>query len=454
MYRDHRERFLEKLAESGCAAVIPTARHKVRNHDCEYRFRPTSDFWYLTGFEEPESVLVLLPEGIRKQDSDEEREGEPSGPVRSVLFLRDRDAKLETWTGRRLGVERAPAALGVDEARPISKLWDDLPGLLADYQRIVYRLGADEVDDRGMIETLGRLRAKARNGIEPPNEVVDPAPLLHEQRLFKSEAELALMRQAAQVTCAGHVAAMSVAEPGMREYELEAIISHEFRRHGASGVAYETIVAGGENGCILHYTENDAVMNDGDLVLIDAGSEHDYYACDVTRTFPVNGTFSLEQRAIYDLVLEAEMSAIEAVGPGVAFKTIHETALGVLVRGLIRLGLVEGTEEEVIEKELYKPVFMHKTSHWMGLDVHDCGAYTTDGESRVLEPGMVFTVEPGLYISEENEDVDPRWRGIAVRIEDDILVTANGYQVLTAAIPKTVEEVEAACGGRDLEPAI
>ena len=450
MYRTHRDRFLQMLAETGSAAVIPTASHKVRNHDCEYRFRPTSDFWYLTGFDEPESVLVLLPDGIRSAKKEEEDEK----PVRSILFLRERDPEKETWTGRRLGVERAPEALGVDEARPISELWSALAEILVDYPRILYRIGIEADDDRQMLEVLTALRNKARGTTRAPYELLDPAPILHEMRLFKSEAELALMREAAQFTREAHEAAMANTEPGRNECEIEALIEYIFRSRGGTGVAYATIVAGGENACILHYVENDQELEDGDLLLIDAGGEYDYYASDITRTFPVNGTFSLEQRAIYDLVLEAEEAAIEKVEPGVPFDSVHETALGVLVRGLLRLGLLEGTEEEVIEEETYRRFFMHKTSHFLGLDVHDCGSQAKDGASRPLEPGMVFTVEPGLYIAPDDETVDERWRGIGVRIEDDVLVTDEGREILTEGTPKTVEEVEAACRGKKLEPAI
>jgi Xaa-Pro aminopeptidase len=445
MYQKHRERLLEQLSEARTAAVIPTARHQVRNHDCEYRFRPASDFWYLTGFGEPESVLVLLPDGAGKTE-----EGAP--PLRSVLYLRERDQQQETWTGRRLGVERAAEALGVDEARPIGDLWRDLPELLKGYERILYRAGEDEPRDRQMFEVLGKLRRLARGGVLPPIELVDTAVHLHELRLFKSEEELGLMRRGARITCEAHRAAMATCRPGMNECELEALIEYTFRKQGATGAAYNSIVAGGDNACILHYIENRATLKDGELLLIDAGAEIDCYATDVTRTFPVNGTFTPTQRELYELVLEAETAAIAAARPGVTHKSIHTTALGVLVRGLLRLGLLEGTQESVLEDESYKRFYMHGTSHWLGLDVHDCGAYTKDDESRLLEPGMVFTVEPGLYIAADDETVEARWRGIGVRIEDDVLVTRNGHEVLTAAIPKSVAEVEAACRAAVLEP--
>ena len=447
IYRQHRARLLETLAATRTAAVVPTAEPKTRNHDCEYRFRPTSDFWYLTGFAEPGSVLVLLPDGVASKD-------EGSESIRSVLFLRERDPLLETWNGRRLGLERAPEALGVDLALDVEDIWTELPNLLKGYERVMYRAGEEEARDRQLLEVLGKCRAKARGGVLPPIELVDAAPLVHEQRLFKSEEELALMRRAAEITREAHVGAMALATPGMNECEVDAFLDYTFRKRGATGQAYTSIVAGGVNACILHYVENDQPLNDGDLLLIDAGSELDYYASDVTRTFPVNGTFSPEQRALYEVVLEAEETAIAAVKPGLPHNEIHKIALGVLVRGLLKLGLLEGTEESVIEDESYRRFFMHGTSHWLGLDVHDCGAYTIGKDSRKLEPGMVFTVEPGLYVAEDDETVDAKWRGIGVRIEDDVLCTEDGHEVLSAAIPKALDEVEAACQGRALEPAV
>lgn len=447
MYSQHRANLLEKLAETQTAAIIPTAKHQTRNHDCEYRFRPTSDFWYLTGFAEPESVLVLVPRGVAGDE-------EGSEDLRSILFLRDRDPKMETWTGRRLGVERAPEALEVDEARDIEDLWEVLPSLLKGYERIMYRTGQEEDFDRQVFDVIKRLRGMARGGVLPPVELVDTAAVLHEMRLFKSDAELDMMRRSAEITTEAHRASMATCEPGMNEYELDALIDYTFRRRGATGAAYTSIVAGGNNACVLHYIENNQPMKDGDLLLIDAGAEIDYYATDVTRTFPINGQFSPAQREIYELVLESELAGIAAAKPGAVHKDIHEAALKVLIRGLLKLGLLEGTEESVKEDESYRRFFMHGTSHWLGLDVHDCGAYTIGKKSRTLEPGMVFTVEPGIYIEEDDETVDERWRGIGVRIEDDVLITAEGNEVLTAAIPKTVDEVEAACRARDLQGAV
>lgn len=439
MYVSHRRRLLERLRTERAAAVVPTASAKTRNHDCEYRFRPDSDFWYLTGFAEPESVLVLTPK--------------PDGEDESVLFLRAKDREREIWTGRRLGLEDAPAALGVDRALPIDELWDALPKLLAGYERIVYRTGIDPENDRCMMAAIQRMRGLARGGVRPPAEIVDHVRLIHELRLKKSELEIAHMRRAAAITTEAHTAAMAAAAPGVGENELDALLEYTFRRRGSTGAAYTNIVAGGANACILHYVQNDQPLVDGDLVLIDAGAEWEYYASDVTRTFPVNGTFSDAQRALYEVVLDAQVAAIEHIRPGCTFTSVHDEALGRLVDGLIRLGLVQGSRAEVIESEGYKPYFMHRTSHWLGLDVHDCGYYSEEGRSRTLEPGIVLTVEPGLYVAPDDESVDPRWRGIGIRIEDDVLVTAAGHEVLTADIPKSVEDVEAACRGSQLASA-
>jgi Xaa-Pro aminopeptidase len=447
MYREHRERLLEVLTSARAAAVVATSDHKIRNHDCEYRFRPDSDFWYLTGFAEPESVLVLLP----GTSSTSPRNGRASTAPRSVLYLRDRDRDREIWTGRRLGVAAAPAALGVDEARPIEALWRELPELLKNYERIVYRVGLDEARDRNMMKTIERLRMQAKGGVHPPLELCDPQPFTHELRLKKTPAEIDVMRRAAAISGEAHVAAMRSTRPGMRELEVEALLEYTFRRLGSTGPAYASIVAGGANACILHYVENDQVLRDGDLLLIDAGAEHEYYASDVTRTFPVNGRFNAEQRALYELVLEAQLAAIDAVRPGVSFVAVHELTVEILCAGLVKLGLLEGPVDKALRSESYKRFYMHRTSHWLGLDVHDCGAYLHAGASRKLEAGMVLTVEPGLYVAEGDDSVDARWRGIGVRIEDDVLVTAAGHEVLTAGIPKSVDEVEATCQGRTLE---
>lgn len=439
-YVAHRRALMERLAGSGAAAVVFTATTKIRNHDCEYRFRPDSDFWYLTGFAEPEAALLLLPDL------------EGKGDHRSVLFLRERDPEREIWDGRRLGVERAPETLEVEEARPIEDLWDDLSVDLKGYERILYRTGQDPERDRQMLGTVEGLRRRARGSIRPPVELLDHAPFVHEQRLLKSAAELERMRKAAAITTEAHMAAMATATPGMNEREIDALLDYTFRRRGSTGAAYGNIVAGGANACVLHYVENDAVLGAEDLLLIDAGAEYEYYASDVTRTFPVSGTFSEPQRQLYEVVLAAQEAAIQHVRPGVTFESIHGVALQRLVEGLVELGLCSGTTEGVISSGDYRRFFMHQTSHWLGLDVHDCGFYSSEGASRSLEPGMVLTVEPGLYVDPEEDGVEERWLGIGIRIEDDVLVTGEGHEVLTAGAPKSVEAVEAACKARHEPP--
>ncbi len=433
IHAQHRARFLDLLAERNAVAVIPTATTKTRNDDADYKFRPTSDFWYLTGLNEPGACLVLLP-------------GEHGEEHRAVLFLRERDKLREIWDGRRLGLERAPDALGVDAAMDIEELWTELPKLLEGRERIMWRFGDDDVADRRMVETFTSLRDQARGPLEPAKELLDPGPVLHELRVIKSDAELDLMRRAASLSAETHAALMGHIQPGMNECEAEAFLDHRYRSAGSSGAAYSHICAGGANACILHYIENDQPLKDGDLLLVDSGAEWHYYAADITRTFPVGGKFTAEQRALYQVVLDAEEAAIAASGPGVPFDRMHEVALGVIVDGLLEHGLLKGTREEALESGSYRDFFMHKTGHYLGLDVHDCGRYTTeDGSPRPLEPGMVFTVEPGIYVDPENTEVEARWRGIGIRIEDDVLVTNEGHEILTSHVPKAVDEVEAMC---------
>jgi len=427
MFAERRSRLLERLRARGAAAVVPTSTHKIRNHDSHYRFRPDSDFWYLTGLAEPDAVLVLRPRA--------------SGP-QSVLFLRERDREQEIWNGRRLGVDAAPAALGVDEARPIQQLQADLPALLEGCESVVYRIGLDEARDRAMLDSLSRMRARARGLVPPPVELLDTAPFVHEMRLLKSPAEVEIMRRAAAIAREAHVLAMRAARPGVGEHEIDALLEHTFRRLGSTGAAYTPIVAGGVNATILHYVENDRPLADGDLLLVDAGAESQYYASDVTRTYPVGERFSEEQLALYEVVLDAQLAAIDAVRSGASFTAPHEVAVRVLCEGLARHGLLKEPAAEAIESGAYRRFYMHRTSHWLGLDVHDCGAYVRNGAPRVLEPGMVLTVEPGLYVMPDEETVEPRWRGIGIRIEDDVLVTERGREVLTEGIPKTVAEIE------------
>ncbi|MFT5477878.1 MAG: Xaa-Pro aminopeptidase [Planctomycetota bacterium] len=437
MYCAQRAKFAQHLRTSNTAALIPTNTPKTRNADCEYPFRPHSDFWYLTGFAEPEALLLML---------------QLDGEDRSVLFLRELDREREIWTGRRLGVEAAPAALGVDEAYPITAAWHVLPDLLAGYERIVTRIGNDPDFDRSFAELLEALRNGARSGQAAPVEIVDPAQQLHEQRLVKSEAEIDNMRRALEISTGAHNAAMAATQPGMGENEVEAILQYHFHASGSTGPAYTSIVAGGDNACILHYIENDQPLLDGELLLIDAGAEWEYYASDITRTFPIGGRFTPDQRALYEVVLAAQMAAIDQVQPGSSLQAVHLRAIEHMVDGMLRLGLMSGTRDGILADGSYRRFCVHKTSHWLGLDVHDCGAYALDGEPRALQPGMVLTVEPGLYVAADDETVDARWRGIGIRIEDDVLVTKGGHEVLSAGIPKSVADVEAACGSMGPTP--
>lgn len=437
MHRQHRQSFLEVLAREGAAAVVASGAPRVRNHDSEHRFRPASDFWYLTGFDEPEAVLVLAPRA----------------DARATLFLRPKDREQEVWSGRRLGVEGAVERLGVDEAFPIDELAKRLPGLLAGHESVVYRLGEDEERDAQLLAAQRACqRRRSREGARAPLAWVDPSRWLHELRLVKSAAELEVMRRAAAVSVEAHRLAMRAAAPGRNECEVDALLGYTFRRHGCTGAAYESIVAGGANACILHYTRNDQPLCAGELLLVDAGAERDYYASDVTRTFPVDGRFTPEQRALYEVVLDAQRQAILAVRPGARFVDPHRVATRRLAAGLLELGLLQGSLDEVCESEAHVRFTIHRTSHWLGLDVHDCGAYFAEGASRRLEPGMVLTVEPGLYVAPDDTTVEPRWRGIGIRIEDDVAVTADGREVLTAALPTEADEVEAVCQDAVLEP--
>jgi Xaa-Pro aminopeptidase len=437
-FAEHRRRFLELLRAEQAAAVVFTAPERIRNHDAEYRYRPDSDFYYLTGFREPGAALVLLPD---------RSEGE------AVLFLRRRVPEEEVWTGLRLGVERAVETLGVDQARSFDSLWEELPQLLRGRGRVVYALGEDEDRDRRMIELTAKLRARARGPQRTPVEWIDPLENLHELRLRKSAPELERMRRAAAISAEAHGACMAAAAPGVNEAELDGLLEYTFRRRGGTGASYTNIVAGGANACILHYIANDQPLRPGSLCLIDAGAEFDYYASDVTRTFPVDGQFSAEQRALYEVVLTAQREAVQSVAPGTTMDAVHDVATRLQCQGLLDLGLLRGSLSEVLETGSYRRFTIHRTSHWLGLDVHDRGRAHLDGLPRRFEPGMVLTVEPGLYVPPDAAEVDERWRGIGIRIEDDVLVTAQGHQNLTAATPKEIDAVEAACGAESLAAA-
>lgn len=428
-----RRQRLMSLMGSDSIAIIPSAQDVIRSRDTHYPFRQDSDFWYLTGYNEPDAVLVLLP-------------GRDAAQV--VLFNRERDPRMETWHGRRSGQDGAIAHFGVDDAFPIGDIDDILPGLLEGRERIYYALGAHARFDKQVMNWINALRDKVHLGAVPVGEIIDLRHLLHDLRLFKSAAEIKAMRHAALVSAQAHMRAMRFAAPGRTEAQTEAELLHEFALGGCRFPAYNSIVAGGEHACILHYVENDQPLKAGELLLIDAGAEYQGYAADITRTFPVNGVFTPEQRSIYELVLKAQAAAIAVIKPGVPWRLIHETSVAVLTEGLLALGILKGKLKELLASEAHKPYSIHKTGHWLGLDVHDVGDYQIGGESRELAPGMVLTVEPGLYFARGTKGLAKKWQGIGVRIEDDILVTKNGCEVLTAAAIKAPDDIEAWMAGR------
>ncbi|HTN31230.1 MAG TPA: Xaa-Pro aminopeptidase [Pseudomonas sp.] len=414
--------------EPGSIAILPAAREQLRNSDVEHTYRQDSDFQYLSGFPEPEAVLVLIP-------------GREEGQC--ILFCRDRDPERELWDGRRAGQDGAVRDYGADDAYSIRAIDELLPSLMENRQRVYYAIGCQDSLDQQVMGWVNQVRARVRQGVSAPSEFVALAPLLHPLRLRKSAAELEVMRYAAQVSARAHVRAMQASRAGLYEYQLEAELEYEFRKGGARLPAYGSIVASGHNACILHYRENDALLSAGDLVLIDAACEIDCYASDITRTFPVDGRFTPEQQALYELVLEANMEAFKHIAPGKRWNEAHDATVRVITAGLVKLGLLRGDVNELIESEAYKLFYMHRAGHWLGMDVHDVGDYKVNGAWRELEPGMCMTVEPGIYVAVDNETVEPRWRGIGVRIEDDVVVTADGCEILTGDVPKTVAAIEA-----------
>ncbi len=407
-------------------AIVPTSPELIRNRDSHYPFRFDSYFYYLSGFKEPESVLFLI-----------------AGPqAKTILFCRDKDMEREIWDGFRYGPAGAVIEFGIDEAYSMSQLDELAPQLLANQSKLFYSLGADTAWDARVTDWINQLRTQARTGVGAPDSIIDLRKLLDEMRLYKSDSELALMRRSANIAAAAHQRAMQFTRPEMMEYEIEAEFLHEFYRHGAQAPAYTSIVAGGANACTLHYNANNAKLRDGDLLLIDAGCELDGYASDITRTFPVNGKFSAPQKDLYELVLASQAAAISKVAPNNHWNEPHEAALDVLVRGFIDLGLCKGSHDEVLEKGSYRQFYMHRTGHWLGLDVHDAGEYKDRvGEWRKLEPGMTLTVEPGCYVRPA-ENVPEHFWNIGIRIEDDVLVTFAGCEVLTSAALKSVADIE------------
>jgi Xaa-Pro aminopeptidase len=419
--------FMEKM-EPNSVAVFASAREIKRNHDTDFEFRQDTDFYYLTRLNEPDCVAVLAP----------------SHPEHKyVLFVRPRIREEEIWTGVRAGVEGAISQHGADAAYDIGKLSEVLPKYLQNVEKLYYRFGADEHFDLKVISTVKHIRERVRGGVYAPTVTIDPGSVLHEMRLRKNDDDLNSLRRAVDISGEGHITAMKHCKPEMYEYELEAIVEYVFRKNGATGVGYPSIVGSGFNTTILHYNTNNDRIKDGDMVLIDAGAEYNLFSGDITRTFPANGKFTRAQQAIYEVVLNANKEAIKMVKPGESFMKLHEKAVEVVSEELLRLGLLSGSRDEIVEKESYRKFFMHRTGHWLGMDVHDVGRYKAQDGWRKLEPGMVFTVEPGVYIAAGTEGVPEDYFNVGVRIEDDVLVTEDGVEVLTSKTPKEVKDIEA-----------
>ena len=427
-----RRKELMSLMHSNSIAIISAAPERVRSRDTHHPYKQNVNLSYLCGFPEPESVLVLIP-------------GRAQGEM--VLFCRDKDPLRETWDGYREGPEGAVSNFGADDAFPIADIDDILPNLIEGKDRLYYAIGKDPEFDRHLMDWVNHVRNQRGNGALPPGEFVDLDHFINEMRLFKTAGELKIMRKAAEISVSAHSRAMKASKPGLFEYQLQAEIEHEFAVHGSAGAAYTSIVGGGKNGCILHYIENRDALKDGDLVLIDAGCEYQNYAADITRTFPVNGKFSDEQAAIYDIVLQAQTDAIAVIGPGIEYNKTNEATVLAITQGLVDLGILHGDVDELIASEAHREFYMHGAGHWLGMDVHDVGDYKIDGQWRVYEPGMVVTIEPGIYIAPGNPNVDKKWHGIAVRIEDDIVVTKDGNENITAGVPKKRDEIEALMAG-------
>ena len=425
MIKPQMEEFMRRMAPRS-VAIIPGAREATRSNDTHYRFRQDSDFFYLTGFEEPEAIAVVKPADDNKY----------------TLFVRPRDPEREIWDGRRAGVEGAMSEFGAHAAFPIAEFNAKLRDILDDTDILYYRLGVNRELDDTIIRELTSMRGWNRKPIHPPQTIVDAGSIVHEMRVVKRPEELEIMQTAADIAAEAHVEAMKAVRPGMQEYQIEALIEQIFRKHGAAGPAYTSIVGAGSNATVLHYINNDAELRDGDLVLIDAGAEYKGYASDITRTFPINGRYTQAQREIYDLVLKAQMSCVEMVRPGVTHEQLKQHSIEVLTEGMVQLGLLKGEPEELIKEKKHEQFYMHGLGHMIGIDVHDVGRYYFDKESRALEPGVVMTVEPGIYIAPDTKDIPEQYLGIGVRIEDDVLCTNNGPRILTNKVPKQAEEIE------------
>lgn len=426
-FQRRRKQLMAQMGENSIA-ILPAAPVRARNRDCDHPYRQDSDFYYLSGFLEPDSVMVLKP-------------GRKHGEF--ILFCRERNPERELWDGYIAGTERVGELFGAEDAFPVGDIDDILPGLIEGCDKVFYSMGTNPEFDARVMRWLKTIRAKVRNGAQPPNEFMVLDHFLHDMRLFKSKPEIEMMRQGCRISAAAHVKGMQSCQPGMFEYQLEAVYLHHFQMNGCRSPAYSSIVGGGANACTLHYVDNKDELRAGDLVLVDAGAECDLYAADITRTYPVGGKFSKEQRALYQIVLDAQIAAIKKVKPGNHWDEPHQAAVKVITKGLVDLGILKGRVSDLIKKEAYKEYYMHKTGHWLGLDVHDVGEYKVGGEWRMLEPGMMLTVEPGLYIAADAKGVAKKWRGIGIRIEDNVLVTKEGCEVLTQDVPKAVDEIEA-----------
>jgi Xaa-Pro aminopeptidase len=431
VFAARRDAYMQAIGESG-VAIVRSLPERLRNGDAFHPFRQVSDLVYLTGFVEPETTLVLRP-GHETE--------------RIVMFVRPRDPELETWDGRRAGIDGAKTLYGADAAYPATELPAKLGELIANHDELHYSVGLDDEMDLMITRAIAKLRKTEKRGKRPPRAIVDPRDALHELRLHKRPEELTALRKASEISAEAHVLAMRAGKPGVYEHELEALINYTFRRQGGAGPGYATIVGAGENATILHYIENKCAIRDGDLVLVDAGCEYDHYTADITRTWPASGKFTPVQRRVYQIVLDTQVEAVAMVKPGVTIDEIHNHCVRRLTEGMIELGLLSGTAEDRVADQSYRKFYMHGTSHWLGLDVHDVGAYTRGGKARPLEAGMVITVEPGMYVAADAPDVPPELRGIGIRIEDDVVVTATGHDVLTASCPKKIEDIEAACRG-------
>jgi Xaa-Pro aminopeptidase len=424
---ERRRTQLMRLIGGDGIAILPAAPVRQRNNDVDYNYRQDSDFYYLTGFNEPEAVAVLIP---------------GRAAAEYVLFLRERDPDREIWDGKRAGPAGAVKEYGADDAFPIEDIDDILPGLLEKRSRVFYTMGLNQEFDQHVVSWVNTLRAQARTGTHPPHEFVSLDHVLHDMRLFKSRAEVGLMRRSGEIAARAHVRAMRFCRPGRMEYEVMAELVHEFNRHGAD-ISYYPIVGAGPNSCVLHYRDNNARLNDGDLLLVDAGCEFGYYASDITRTYPVGGRYTPAQRDVYEVVLEAQRAAIAKVKPGNHWNEPHDAAVRAITRGLQRIGLLRGSLTALIRSGAYRTFFMHRTGHWLGMDVHDVGDYKVGDEWRVFEPGMVLTVEPGIYIAAGTRGVPKKFWNIGIRIEDDVVVTRNGCEVLTDGAPKEAAAIEA-----------